>query len=65
MKKDIIYGTVLTILVSFISVGFIPSKAQVMEIVDGKTAVAVKEIKTYIDMRFTEQEKLIREIIKR
>ena len=65
MKKDIIYGTVLTILVSFISVGFIPTKAQVMEIVDGKTAVAVKEIKTYIDMRFTEQEKLIREIIKR
>jgi len=65
MKKDIIYGTVLTILVSFISVGFIPTKAQVMEIVDGKTAAIVTELKSYMDMRFIEQEKLIREIIKR
>lgn len=65
MKKDIIYGTVVAVLLSFISAGFIPTKAQVMELIDGKTAVAVKEIKTYIDIRFTEQEKLIREIIKR
>ena len=65
MKKDIIYGTVLTILVSFISVGFIPTKAQVMEIVDGKTAAIVTELKSYMDMRFIEQEKLIREIVKR
>ena len=64
MKKDLIYGIVVTVLLSLISAGFIPTKAQVLEIVDNKTATTIKELKVYIDERFTQQEKLLREIIK-